>query len=64
MNDRIDYHALAEARAEYEEALAIELRIKALRTRHASHRQTAIRLYKTAGIASADIRRIMLIPEN
>lgn len=59
----LNYYALAEARAEYGEALACELRIKALTERQRSHRQTAIRLYKQAGIKTADIRRIMLIPE-
>lgn len=60
---QIDYAALAEARAEFEEALACEQRIAHLRERLVSHRRTAARLYKAAGIKVSDIRRIMLLEE-
>lgn len=64
MNRTIDYAALAEARAEYEEAISCELRIAALRERLISHKRTAVRLYKAAGIDVTDIRRIMLIGDD
>ena len=60
----INYDLLAEARAEYENALELNNKIEALRVRQVGHRRSAIRMYKAAGLSNRDIRKIMLIGED